>query len=196
MPRPTIITVMRGVRAMALTVGVASLALLTACSPLDEPVVGLEMRDGKPVIVIVACPDWDAWASVYLVDELPTPAPTGAAPSRSGSAGPPSAAPTDDDEDGYRAWEVSAVSPEPVTEIPLFQRPPRGWEVDDDELTRLEPGREYAISGHSGRDSIDVHFTVEDLKRLGPGQVLVETGEGRRGTTPRSSFVAWAADSC
>jgi hypothetical protein len=44
--------------------------------------------------------------------------------------------------------------------------------------------------------ALSVTFTVANLRRIGPDDVLVETADGRRGTTPQTSFVSWAADSC
>ena len=60
--------------AAALTAGVAATALLTACTPTPEPVVGVAVRDGKPLIVVVSCPDYSSGASVYRTDEVLTAA--------------------------------------------------------------------------------------------------------------------------
>ena len=78
----------------------------------------------------------------------------------------------------------------------MFEEPPAGWTVQEETLSSLEPDAEYAITGRAGRPGITVDFTLAELRRLGPDDVLVRTSGGRRGITPRASFVSWATKSC
>lgn len=165
------------------------LLLLTACSPPDEPVVALAVRDGQPVGVLVPCGGRFGQLSVYLNH--------------------------DDQGDQVNRplirWGVHGESTSEVVEATLLGQPPDGWEVADtvdltaaesgvdvdvEPLTELRPGVTYTVRGSAGRDSIPVDFTLADLSRIGPDEVLAPLGRDATTVVSRKAFLRKARSSC
>ncbi|MGC4868324.1 hypothetical protein ACLQ3B_23160 [Micromonospora sp. DT53] len=164
------------------------LLLLTACTPPDEPIVALAVQDGRPVGVLVTCYDRDANIRVY----------------ENGHQGEP----------GKRSlirWSIGGPPASEVVEVTLLGQPPEGWEVDEpvdfpgpepgvevdvESLTELRPGATYTLNGSSRRKSIPVDFTLADLPRIGPDQVLAPRGHDSTTVVSRESFLRKARDKC
>lgn len=165
------------------------LLFLTACSPPDEPVVALAVRDGQPVGVLVPCGGSFGQLGVY----------------------------ENDDDQGDPAnqqlvkWGVHGEPTSEVVEATLLSQPPEGWEVADavdltaaesgvdvdvEPLTELRPGVTYTVSGSAGRDSIPVDFTLADLSRIGPDEVLAPRGRDATTVVSRKAFLRKARGSC
>jgi hypothetical protein len=164
------------------------LVLVTACTPPDEPLVALAVKDGQPVGVLVTCDDSFAQLSVFENDHQ--------------------------DEAGNRPlirWRVSGAPAREVVEVALLGQPPQGWEVADavdisateagidvdvEPLTELRPGVTYSVSGSSHRHAIPVDFTLADLPRIGPDEVLAPRGRDSTTVVSREAFLRKARDSC
>ena len=164
---------------MACGVSLAMLAaILAASSPAPEVMVGLSTRDGRPLVVFVACNRSLAIVNVYEHD-----------PVRQASPDPlPS-------QDGPRTWTVRSESPQLVTEIDLFGEPPLGWHVSEATLTSLDPAVHYSAGGISLRQAIPVEFTVADLANLSRDQVLSADRREAKVMT-RAAFEATATGAC
>ncbi|GIM88512.1 hypothetical protein [Paractinoplanes toevensis] len=141
--------------------------LLSACSPANEPIAGMAMPDGKPVILFLPCSEF---ATVSVNDADP-PAP------------------------GW-GFTTSDAEPGKAVELPLFGRPAAPWDVDEEQLTSLEAGRRYSLGGLSFRHAIFVDFTVDDLARLEPGEVLVSSRKGTLAAVGRDAFERAARKGC
>ncbi|MCG5443171.1 hypothetical protein NIE79_000970 [Micromonospora sp. NIE79] len=164
------------------------LLLLTACTPPDEPIVALAVQDGRPVGVLVTCDGYDADIRVY----------------ENGHQGEP----------GKRSlyrWRVDGPPASEVVEVTLLGQPPEGWEVDEpvdfpgpepgvevdvELLTELRPGVSYTVTGSSRRHAIPVDFTLADLQRIGPDQVLAPRGHDSTTVVSRETFLRKARDKC
>ncbi|MGC5284974.1 hypothetical protein [Micromonospora sp. DT231] len=159
------------------------LSLLTACTPPDEPLVGLAVRDGHPVGVLVHCGGMFAGLSVR--QEYP-----------------------DDgtDHPDFR-WRVGGQPTSDVVEVALLGQPPDGWTVDEatdysgalgrvvdvEPLTEFRPGVTYSVGGLG---IISVDFTLEDLRRIGADQVLAPSGRESTKVMSRKTFLRKARDGC
>lgn len=163
---------------------------LTACTPGSQPVAALAMRDDRPLAILVTCGGDFAQISVYRNDETARPTPTGRV-------------------DTLVEWRVSGEPAGEVVEAPLFGTPPVGWQTGDPtseppegqsartvSLTELTPGVRYSLSGHSGRDSAPVHFTTDDLGRIGADDVLAPVSRRESEIMSRRTFERKAAESC
>jgi hypothetical protein len=162
--------------------------LLAACSPADEPIAALAVRDGKPIGLLYAC---EAVFSQFSVYEN-----------------------TDSNDPGaHVSWSVhgDAVAGT-VVEVPLLGDDlPEGWEVseprdltaeeaglavDVEPLTSLEPGMRYGLGGDNRRSSLPFNFTVDDFAQLSEDTVLVHAGREKTRTVSRDAFVERARDTC
>jgi hypothetical protein len=159
---------------------VVMLGALAGCTPADVPIVGLAVRDGQPVGVIVPCADQFTQLSVYKVNQG-------------------SAAATDEP---FTRWGVNGTpaTTDPV-EVALFGPAPEGWRVDlpdsdDVELTALTADAGYSLGGRSRYNSIDVPFTVADLARIGPDQVLAPVDHDEFEVMSRDAFLREARGHC
>ncbi len=150
--------------------------------------VALAVQDGRPVGVLVPCGGSFAQLSVYENDHQ--------------------------DETGNRPhirWRVSGRPTSEAVEVALLGQPPEGWEVADavdipaaeagidvdiEPLTELRPGVTYSVSGSGGHDAIPVDFTLADLSRIGPDQVLAPRGHDSTTVVSRETFLRRARDKC
>ncbi|MFJ8043438.1 hypothetical protein ACIRBX_23365 [Kitasatospora sp. NPDC096147] len=85
-----------------------------------------------------------------------------------------------------------------VRSFPLFTAPP-GWTVDSTTLTALRPGPLYFLTvTHSGSDAKEsrLGFTVADVERLQPGEVLAKGHGGKTVVLSVKEFRAKALDDC
>ncbi|MBQ0989249.1 hypothetical protein PSH03_001469 [Micromonospora sp. PSH03] len=164
------------------------LLLLTACSPVDEPIVALAVQDGQPVGVLVTCEDRDARLAVFENDHQGDP--------------------------GKRTlirWSINGPPASEIVEVTLLGQPPEGWEVADavdtpaaeadidpdvEPLTEFRPGVTYTVTGSSRRNAISVDFTLADLPRIGPDQVLAPRGHDSTRVVSRETFLRKARDKC
>jgi hypothetical protein len=171
------LTSMRTVRvAVALTM--MMMTTVAACTPADEPMVGLSVVGGKPTTVFVSCSRSIAVARVH----------------ENGPAPPPGAWAADGGE--LLRWSVSTSSASTVTELELFAPPPTGWEIDDATLAVLKPDRRYSISGMGGRHAISTGFTTADLAGLDDNHVVMgPIGQGRW-IAERKAFERYVPDGC
>lgn len=160
---------------------VLSGATLSACTPADQPVVALAVRDGEPVGVLVTCPGSLSGVRVYRDNAT--------------------------DRTLIR-WAVSGWARTEVVEVPLLGAPPEGFEVDPptdlrttgagtgpdvEALTELTPGLRYSLTGHGAEDAIAVDFSPDDYARIGPDQVLVPGKRAPR-VMSRTAFLDRARD--
>ncbi|GGO20429.1 hypothetical protein GCM10011576_37740 [Micromonospora parathelypteridis] len=105
-------------------------------------------------------------------------------------------------------WGVNGRPTSEVVEVVLFGEPPDGWEVDDsadipaaeagmdvdvEPLTELRPGVTYSLSSYR---AISVDFTLADLPRIGPDEVLAPRGRDSTKIVSREAFLRKARDSC
>ncbi|WP_330440965.1 hypothetical protein OHB44_14195 [Micromonospora sp. NBC_00821] len=164
------------------------LLLLTACTPPDEPIVALAVQDGRPVGVLVTCEDRVARLAVFENNHQGEP--------------------------GKRTlirWSIDGPPASEIVEVALLGQPPEGWEVagvvgtpaaeagidpDVEPLTEFLPGVTYTVSGSSRRDAIPVDFTLADLPRIGPDQVLAPRGQDSTTVVSRETFLRKARDKC
>ncbi|MGC4831579.1 hypothetical protein [Micromonospora arida] len=162
--------------------------LLTACTPPDEPLVALAVQDGRPVGVLVTCDDDFAQLGLFENDH-----------------------PDDASDRPLIRWSVNGTPATEVVEVTLLGQPPEGWKVADavdipaaeagidvdvEPLTELRPGVTYSVSGSSRRDAISVDFTLADLPRIGPDQVLAPRGHDSTAVVSRETFLRKARDTC
>ncbi len=159
----------------------ALVAALTACTPADEPIAALAVRDGAPVGLLYVCRDGFSQLSVYEAD---TP------------------------DDTLISWRVVGDAVAGVVEVPVFGPLPAGWRPGSAgpaassgadrsrQLEELRPGVRYVLSGDSHRGSLPVGFTTDSFGRIGPDQVLVAAGRDKSEVVPRTAFERAARDSC
>lgn len=161
--------------------------VLAACTPAAEPIVGLAVRDGRPIAVLVTCPGRTAYLSVYRDDDEPA----------TGNA--------------HVQWSVSGKPATEVVEVPLLGPAPHGWQVhpprdltasesgmdvDIEPLTELLPAVRYSVSGSSSRKAVPVNFSSADYPRIGPDEVLTSAGSDETKVMSRDAFVARGRDNC
>lgn len=149
---------------------------LAGCSPTAEPLAGVTLRDGQPVVIFVACDHGFAAVEVHEDD-----------PSRPTPSTAPATVPT---------WSVVTASPGAVNEIVLFGQLPVGWRATAVDLKGLEPGVEYSVGGLSLHGAIPVNFTTGTLAKLGADQVLTATAYRQVAVITRAEFEKRAKDGC
>lgn len=160
---------MRSLRAPTLAVVAVALGAssLAGCTPAREPILGLAVRDGRPVAVLVPCSERST-VSVYASDG-------------------PSADPD-------VSWTARSTASTAVTELVLLEAPPPGWEGGASAAT-LRPGVRYDLDGSSEVRAQVVSFTTADLERIAENQVLTRDGDDTR-VVARSDFETEARESC
>ncbi|WP_181545499.1 hypothetical protein [Micromonospora saelicesensis] len=160
------------------------LLILTACSPAEQPIVALAFQDGRPVGVLVTCDDRDANIRVFENDHQGEP--------------------------GKRPlirWRVGGPPASEVVEVALLGQPPEGWEVADagdspatevdvELLSEFRAGVTYTLDGSSRSKALSVDFTLADLPRIGPDQVLAPHGHNSTEVVSRETFLRKARDRC
>ncbi|MGC4837737.1 hypothetical protein ACLQ3D_24870 [Micromonospora vinacea] len=164
------------------------LLLLTACSPPHQPLVALAVQEGRPVGVLVTCDDDFAQLSVFENDH-----------------------PDDASDRPHISWRVNGAPATEVVEVTLLGQPPEGWKVGDavdipaaeagidvdvEPLTELRSGVTYSVSGSGRHKAIPVDFTLADLPRIGPDQVLAPRGRDSTAVVSRETFLRKARDAC
>ncbi len=150
--------------------------------------VALAVTDGRPVGLLVTCDDSFSQLGVF---ENNHPGEAGNRP--------------------LIRWGVNGRPTSEVVEVTLFGQPPEGWkvaeavdipaaeagiEVDVEPLTELRPGVTYSVDGSSRRNAISVDFTLADLPRIGPDEVLAPRGHDSTTVVSREAFLRKARDRC
>jgi hypothetical protein len=148
----------------------AALSGLTACGPAAKPVVALNYAGGRPTAVIVSCPG-------FKIDNFSVADST-----------------TFSSKDTWSAQTKDNTAPAQITLLVA----PQGWTVTAQTLTAFEAGGKYEAMGYANLadPATSVTFTVDQLKALKPGQVLVSEGNSKSVAVSEKKFRADAADAC
>jgi hypothetical protein len=148
--------------------GPVLLPALTGCRPAAEPVVALADLDGRPTLLIMGCPD-------FRIDSV--------------RVYPKS------DYDRFQ-WTASTDSKPGPARLTLFEAPD-GWTVTNRTLDKLTAGVPYTVSPYSeGRPAAAIHFTVDQVDKLGAGQVLMEEPGSASKVVSDEDFRKKAEESC
>jgi hypothetical protein len=157
----------------------AALSGVTACGPAPKLVAALNYAGGKPTALLVNCPDFKI-GSMY-VSAIAASSQTrwiAREPTRAGRSlvGPDQARPA---------------------QITLLQAP-AGWTVEEQTLTSFGVAGKYeaqpfSSTQHSGNV---VTFTIDRLKALKPGQVLVNNARNEPLTISEKKFRKDAEAAC
>ncbi|WP_129593336.1 hypothetical protein [Streptomyces sp. C] len=166
-----------------MALALAGAGMLSGCSAADLPLISVGIgADGTPQVTMAPCGDDAIGTADFFVHDAPA----------SGAPQPTVTTPSTASEDGWMAGG-SPLAAGRVT-FPLFS-PPATWAVREWGAERsLKPGRSYSLSFHPpgfADYSGTVHFTAEDLARLGPGKVWA----GGRAMSPKK-FRKLVADKC
>jgi hypothetical protein len=154
--------------AVGILVMVAALAGMSACSPADKEVLAVRAVDGRPVLLFAECAVFEMERiSVFTIE--PTPA---------------------------ASWTIDREGGAEVTSVTVFELP-SGWTVDEQTLVAFDPVAEYSAAAYgTQRDAIPVHFTLNELTALGPGDVLVGEAAGKRKAVTETAFRKRAEKTC
>jgi hypothetical protein len=145
------------------------LGALSGCTPADLPMTALRSINGQPTLLVLSCKDFHATRiRVYTV-----------------VADPP------------RAWTIDWSAKPAPPQVTLLTTP-AGWTPSEHTLTEFTRGTEYSVSAYSSTrpHAIGIDFTIEELDKLLPGQVLVGESGSRRHAVAESTFRADAQDAC
>lgn len=104
-------------------------------------------------------------------------------------------------------WRIGGPPASEVVEVALLGQPPEGWvvadavdspgtEVEVELLTEFRAGVTYTLDGSSRREARSVDFTLADLPRIGPDQVLAPGGHNSTTVVSRETFLRKARDRC
>ncbi|MGC4854933.1 hypothetical protein ACLQ24_16460 [Micromonospora sp. DT4] len=94
------------------------------------------------------------------------------------------------------SWTVDREGGAEVTSVTVFELP-SGWTVDEQTLVAFDPAVEYSAAAYgTQRDAIPVHFTLDGLTALGPGDVLVGEAAGKRKAVTETAFRKRAKKTC
>jgi hypothetical protein len=148
----------------------AALSGLTACGPAAKPVVALNYAGDRPTAVIVSCPGFKI--DNFYVDDITT-------------------------FDAKAKWKIQTKDNAAPAQITLLVAPP-GWMVLAETLTAFEAARKYEVVpfANLADPATSVAFTVDQLKALPPGQVLISKGNSKSAAVSEKKFRADAADAC
>ncbi|WP_377267661.1 hypothetical protein [Peterkaempfera sp. SMS 1(5)a] len=150
---------------------VASSAWLAGCTPAPKPVLAVQWAGGHLEMSTVLCPGGSV-VGAMVYDE------------------------TQDSSIGHRWW-VAAPASDRTETITAFEVPD-GWTLKDHSLRELLPGVTYEASvdtvGAGDREGM-VSFTLESLRGLKSGQLLVSQGHGSK-VEDRAAFEKEAGSSC
>lgn len=160
--------VLRPRRVIVLVAAVLMMFFAVGCSPANQPVLAV-VRDGASGITLLF-----SRCTGYRVDSVSVFA--------------------DVEESPVKSWDVSGYRVEPpVDSVQLFQTP-RGWRTDDASLASLTSGVQYRSrsTGRVGDRALNggISFTLDDLGKLGPDDVLVADGGERNKAMGRDEFLA------
>jgi hypothetical protein len=154
----------------------AALSGVTACGPAPKLVAALTYAGGKPTALLVNCPDFKI-NSMY-VDAIAAPSRTtwiARGPGRAGpsQAGPGQTGPGQAESGQAESGQAESGQAGPA-QITLLQAP-AGWTVEEQTLTSFDVAGKYEAQPFSStnRSGNVVAFTIDQLKALKPGQVLV-----------------------
>jgi hypothetical protein len=170
--------------AVGVLVGVLAAGVITAnllsVTPIDLAAIGV--HGGKPVVLLGECKRYE------IVEVKISPA-----RDRFALA------------DDMHGWVISRPPSAPLpAEVEALGPPPAGWWTDahPGSLTSLAAGQLYAFSTLDNDDAVhgpgslvDFRFTLADVNRLGPGQVLV-AGDKRFGIESEKDFRRGAKGAC
>ncbi|GIG85164.1 hypothetical protein [Plantactinospora endophytica] len=174
-----------------------ALTVLTGCTPADEPLAALAIRDGEPTVLLVGC---DSGPASIHVREDSTMASASPRPTRSATTatpGGPSAGPSGASTTGSPQWSLHTDRAQPVNEIPLLDAdPPAGWIVDESTLGRIEPGIWYGISAYGRRDAHPVRFDTDAFAKLDGEHVLAPVSHRKQEIMTRAEFERDAKEAC
>jgi hypothetical protein len=169
--------------AAALLVAWASVGACGGNPPLRQH-AALAVVDGHPTAVVAACGRSTVDVAVYRDDNTM--------------------------EDELHEWSVTVTLPNPVqdVDVELFGAARPGWEIFTDKekvigsgpgsftvipLTSLEPGHHYRLTardyGPEGSFAAEVTFTVDDLRKIGDGQVMMVGDQKSLEIVSRESFI-------
>jgi hypothetical protein len=173
-------------RSSAAAVALMSCLSLGACYLGPDPVqyASLAMIADRPTAIVAVCGQSIVTVRLFLDDN------------------------TVDGE--YHPWNVLIRLPKPVREIEveLLGAPRPGWDIFSDRerttvdspgtvrvvpLTAIEPGHHYTLDsskgGPEGASAPAVTFTTDDLRTIGPGQVLAPVDHQRSKLVAREEFI-------
>jgi hypothetical protein len=148
----------------------AALSGLTACGPAAKPVVALNYAGGRPTAVIVSCSGFKI-DNIYVNDITTFSA--------------------------KAKWSAQTKDHAGPAQITLLVAPP-GWTVTADTLPAFEASGKYEVVpfANLADPATSVAFTVDQLKALKPGQVLVSKGNSKSVAVSEKKFRSDAADAC
>jgi hypothetical protein len=154
--------------AVGAVLALALLPGLASCTPAAKSVVAIANRGEQPTLLTVSCSD-------YKVD----------------SVNVFTAA-----EDDTSQWAVETDSTPGPAEMVLLEAP-AGWTVTDRTLDALKPGVAYTLMAFShGKSAVSLDFTVDEVGKLGPGEVLSAKPGADTTAMSEKKFREMAADSC
>ena len=164
-------------RIALLAVAALAAGSLAACTPADDPMLGLAVREGQATALLVTCVDVFSQVGV-------------------------SQAWTQPDDGRHFEWDVHGKAATEVVEVALFGAAPEGWTTNDfggrtdtvEPLTELDPGAGYSLHGLTSWHARPLHFTAADLQSVGDGQVLVPDDDdaGKSRVVSYASFLKQA----
>ncbi|GAB3967407.1 hypothetical protein V1634_11375 [Plantactinospora veratri] len=173
------------------------LTVLAGCTPADEPLAALALRDGEPTVLLVVC--GSGGASIHLYEDSPM---SSASPGRTPTGGPtPSAGRHTSPSSGATAdrpkWSIRTDRAERVNEITLLDpTPPADWTVDESTLARIAPGVWYGISAYGHRDAFTVRFDTRAFAKLDGEHVLAPVSYREQEVMTRARFERNARRAC
>lgn len=151
---------------------VASSTWLAGCTPGPKPVLAVQLVGTHVEMSMVLCPGGSV-VGARIYDEA------------------------QDSSMGHDWWV--AAPPNDRTETITAFEVPDGWQLKDDSLRELLPGVEYHASvntiGMGDREGM-VPFTLDSLRHMKPGQLLVSQGYGSGKIEDRKTFEKEALSSC
>ncbi|GGO29967.1 hypothetical protein [Micromonospora parathelypteridis] len=152
---------------MSVLLTLTALAGLSACTPADKPLTALRVVDGQPVLVVAECAVFTATRIAVFNEGTPT-----------------------------GKWAIEREGTEELAAVTLLQPPP-GWKVAEQSLVALEPDTLYAVTAYgSQNDAAPIDFTLGEVTRLGPDQVLVNDGGTKRKAITETAFRDRAKKAC
>lgn len=154
---------------LLVAIGGLAAVLLAGCSPGNGPFLALGSSGGGSILT-QSCPGGMEIYSISITDE----------------------------KDKDRSWHASGSSLA-VPSVPVFTLPD-GWKLEADSLNAFAPDGKYKIriqiSGSSEASQSSFDFTTEDVRGLGPDEVLAAGGDGDFATLTEKEFREKAKAAC